>query len=200
MSRTRVSLALRTSPEPSRGAKSPPSISAHDADKEQPRWPSAGANSGDGATRIRDRTPSRSSTWPSGWPSASVSPNFEHPADADRSRTQSARPAHQAARRARVDFYRQPLGARRRTVTAAASAISCAPSAAISPIPSIWSPSRATRPELIRVLEWCDGQRIAVSPYGGGSSVTGGVEPPVARRLSRLRLDRSDPARQGPRS
>ena len=32
--------------------------------------------------------------------------------------------------------------------------------------------------ELIRILEWCDGQRIAVSPYGGGSSVTGGVEPP----------------------
>jgi alkyldihydroxyacetonephosphate synthase len=32
--------------------------------------------------------------------------------------------------------------------------------------------------ELIRVLEWCDAQRVAVSPYGGGSSVTGGVEPP----------------------
>jgi len=33
-------------------------------------------------------------------------------------------------------------------------------------------------PELIRVLEWCDAERIAASPYGGGSSVTGGVEPP----------------------
>lgn len=28
-----------------------------------------------------------------------------------------------------------------------------------------------------RVLAWCDEERIAVVPYGGGSSVTGGVEP-----------------------
>jgi alkyldihydroxyacetonephosphate synthase len=33
--------------------------------------------------------------------------------------------------------------------------------------------------ELTRVLEWCDKERIAVTPYGGGSSVVGGVEPPV---------------------
>jgi alkyldihydroxyacetonephosphate synthase len=33
--------------------------------------------------------------------------------------------------------------------------------------------------ELIRVLEWCDGARIAAIPYGGGSSVVGGVEPPA---------------------
>jgi alkyldihydroxyacetonephosphate synthase len=33
--------------------------------------------------------------------------------------------------------------------------------------------------ELIRVLEWCDKERIAVTPYGGGSSVVGGVEPPA---------------------
>src|ERR1700677_5371603 len=32
--------------------------------------------------------------------------------------------------------------------------------------------------ELVRVLEWCDADNIAVCPYGGGSSVTGGVEPP----------------------
>jgi alkyldihydroxyacetonephosphate synthase len=32
--------------------------------------------------------------------------------------------------------------------------------------------------EVVRVLEWCDRERIAVSPYGGGSSVAGGVEPP----------------------
>ena len=32
--------------------------------------------------------------------------------------------------------------------------------------------------EVVRVLEWCDSQRIAASPYGGGSSVVGGVEPP----------------------
>src|SRR3984893_13206566 len=33
--------------------------------------------------------------------------------------------------------------------------------------------------ELTRVLEWCDKERIAVTPYGGGSSVVGGVEPPA---------------------
>jgi alkyldihydroxyacetonephosphate synthase len=33
--------------------------------------------------------------------------------------------------------------------------------------------------ELIRILEWCDGANVAVSPYGGGSSVVGGVEPPA---------------------
>jgi alkyldihydroxyacetonephosphate synthase len=32
--------------------------------------------------------------------------------------------------------------------------------------------------ELVRVLEWCGRERIAASPYGGGSSVVGGVEPP----------------------
>jgi len=33
--------------------------------------------------------------------------------------------------------------------------------------------------ELTRVLEWCDKERIAATPYGGGSSVVGGVEPPA---------------------
>ena len=36
--------------------------------------------------------------------------------------------------------------------------------------------------ELIRVLEWCDGAHIAAVPYGGGSSVVGGVEPPEGDR------------------
>ncbi len=34
--------------------------------------------------------------------------------------------------------------------------------------------------DLVRVLEWCDAERIAASPYGGGSSVTGGGEPPAS--------------------
>ena len=33
--------------------------------------------------------------------------------------------------------------------------------------------------ELIRLLEWCYKERIAATPYGGGSSVVGGVEPPT---------------------
>ena len=50
--------------------------------------------------------------------------------------------------------------------------------------------------ELIRVLEWCDKERIAVTPYGGGSSVVGGLEPPAggdwrgAVSIDLARLDR----------
>ncbi len=33
--------------------------------------------------------------------------------------------------------------------------------------------------EVVRVLAWCDRERIAATPYGGGSSVVGGVEPPA---------------------
>ncbi|MGB6554723.1 MAG: FAD-binding oxidoreductase, partial [Candidatus Binataceae bacterium] len=32
--------------------------------------------------------------------------------------------------------------------------------------------------DVVRILEWCDGAKIAASPYGGGSSVVGGVEAP----------------------
>jgi alkyldihydroxyacetonephosphate synthase len=32
--------------------------------------------------------------------------------------------------------------------------------------------------DVVRILDWCDGAKIAVSPYGGGSSVVGGVEAP----------------------
>jgi alkyldihydroxyacetonephosphate synthase len=33
--------------------------------------------------------------------------------------------------------------------------------------------------ELTRVIEWCDKERIEVTPFGAGSSVVGGVEPPA---------------------
>ena len=42
----------------------------------------------------------------------------------------------------------------------------------------------------MRVLEWCDARKSAAAPYGGGSSVAGGVEPPRAT-LSRRGFDRS---------
>ena len=50
--------------------------------------------------------------------------------------------------------------------------------------------------EVGAVLDWCSGARAAVIPYGGGSSVVGGVEPPVGGRhagavsLDLSRLDR----------
>jgi alkyldihydroxyacetonephosphate synthase len=43
------------------------------------------------------------------------------------------------------------------------------------------APDAVARPgsedELLRVLEWCAGARLAVTPYGGGTSVVGGVDP-----------------------
>ncbi|MEU9828039.1 FAD-binding oxidoreductase [Micromonospora chersina] len=53
-----------------------------------------------------------------------------------------------------------------------------------------------TEQDVVDVLDWCAGQGIAVIPYGGGSSVVGGVEPrlddayPAAVSLDLGRLDR----------
>jgi alkyldihydroxyacetonephosphate synthase len=33
--------------------------------------------------------------------------------------------------------------------------------------------------DVVRILEWCDAEKLTASPYGGGSSVVGGVEPPA---------------------
>jgi alkyldihydroxyacetonephosphate synthase len=51
----------------------------------------------------------------------------------------------------------------------------------------------ADEADLERVLDWCDEKRVPVIPYGGGSSVVGGVEPralPAAVSLDLTRLDR----------
>ncbi len=37
--------------------------------------------------------------------------------------------------------------------------------------------------DIVRLLEWCDGAKLAAVPFGGGSSVVGGVEPPKGDRL-----------------
>ena len=41
-----------------------------------------------------------------------------------------------------------------------------------------------------RLLEWCSARARRGDPYGGGTSVVGGVTPDVARLLQRRRLDR----------
>ncbi len=42
-----------------------------------------------------------------------------------------------------------------------------------------WVALPRTESEVMQVLDWCGGERIAVIPYGGGSSVVQGVEPAV---------------------
>jgi alkyldihydroxyacetonephosphate synthase len=41
-----------------------------------------------------------------------------------------------------------------------------------------------TEAEIAQVLDWCSGTRVAVVPFGGGSSVVGGVEPRVDDRYA----------------
>jgi alkyldihydroxyacetonephosphate synthase len=41
----------------------------------------------------------------------------------------------------------------------------------------------ADEAELVALLDWCSDNRVAAIPYGGGSSVVGGVEPPQDDRL-----------------
>jgi alkyldihydroxyacetonephosphate synthase len=41
-----------------------------------------------------------------------------------------------------------------------------------------------TEAEIVGVLDWATGRRVAVVPYGGGSSVVGGVEPLVGDRFA----------------
>ncbi len=49
-----------------------------------------------------------------------------------------------------------------------------------------------------RLLEWCAGERVAAIPFGGGTSVVGGVTPDVPATLQRRGHDR--PARARPRA
>src|SRR6266480_1134881 len=51
--------------------------------------------------------------------------------------------------------------------------------------------------ELVSVLEWCSGAGAAAIPFGGGSSVVGGVEPDVGEGLPRRGQRRpSQPSRR----
>ena len=47
-------------------------------------------------------------------------------------------------------------------------------------------------PELERVLEWCDSKGYVAIPFGGGSSVVGGVTPPEADAVVTVDMDRFD--------
>ena len=53
--------------------------------------------------------------------------------------------------------------------------------------------------DVIAILEWASGARAAVIPFGGGSSVVGGVEPDVGKELRRRGQPRSQGAGPGAR-
>ena len=53
--------------------------------------------------------------------------------------------------------------------------------------------------ELEAVLEWCSAEGVAAIPFGGGTSVVGGVTPDVGDALQRRRLGRPRRARPGAR-
>ena len=61
------------------------------------------------------------------------------------------------------------------------------------------SPTRATKPRSAAVLDWAGGAQAALIPFGGGSSVVGGVEP--RRRRHRVQGgDHPRSAAPGPRA
>ena len=68
------------------------------------------------------------------------------------------------------------------TPTAAPTATSSAPSAASSTTRPTSSPTPPTRATIEAVLEWALGANAAIIPFGGGTSVVGGVEPAVDPR------------------
>ena len=110
----------------------------------------------------------------------------------------AAAAAARAARVARRDLLERALRARLARLRQAPTATSCAPSAVASTTrPTSW-PTRATRPSSRRLLDWCADAGAAAIPYGGGTSVVGGVEPARRRRLRGRGDDR--PGRARPRA
>ena len=106
-----------------------------------------------------------------------------------------------AARRGSSRRPRWPRSARPtrttapRTRTARRTATSCGPFAAASTTCRTWSPSRATRARSRRCSIGAASAGRPSIPYGGGTSVVGGVEARGRRRLRGRGDDRPRPAR-----
>ena len=93
------------------------------------------------------------------------------PASLEACRSPGSRPPRLAA----LCSTSRPTGPR--TPTARRTATWCASCTATSPRRPTWSRARAREPDVVAVLDWAARAAIAVIPYGGGSSVVGGVEP-----------------------
>ena len=87
--------------------------------------------------------------------------------------------AGQAAGLARAPLRRRPPRARLPRPRQGLPRRGARLSRAVRPPARTWSRGRATRREVEQVLAWCADEGAAAIPYGGGTSVVGGVEPRV---------------------
>ena len=101
-------------------------------------------------------------------------------------RGRAARPARRVA--AARAAHRDPRGACRdlrattstrapRTRSASPTSMSCAASADTSSTRRTSSRAPRDESDVERLLEWCSAERVAAIPFGGGTSVVGGVTP-----------------------
>ncbi len=88
------------------------------------------------------------------------------------------------------DLRRRRPRARLATRWASPTRTSCAAFAGASSTPPDFVARPREEADVERVLEWCSSERVAAIPFGGGTSVVGGVTPDVGRRLQRRGLDR----------
>ena len=99
-----------------------------------------------------------------------------------------ARPAAAVAAGARLRRPGRPRAARHRARLPRPRARHCAARSTARPT---WCCARRTEQDVVDVLDWASGAGVPVVPFGGGSSVVGGVEPrgldaAVSLDLSRL--------------
>ena len=95
----------------------------------------------------------------------------------------AARPARRVPAAPRRDLHGRPRGPRRATPAASPTSTPSAGCAGATSTSPTSSPARATRARSRHVLEWAGAANAAVIPYGGGTSVVGGVEPRVPERF-----------------
>ena len=115
------------------------------------------------------------------------------------------RRGRRCGRRASRRRRRSRRSARRRRSTAPATptasrfATSCAAARATSRTRPTSSRSRRDEADVAALLDWCAGARAVAIPYGGGSSVVGGVEAPRGDAYRGVVSHRPRPARPGAR-
>ena len=107
--------------------------------------------------------------------------------------------ADRAARLARAHLRHRPLRARHALVRKGVPRHRPRASGAASTTRPTWSRGPADEADVERVLAWCEEAGAAAIPFGGGTSVVGGVEPPPDRPGGVDRPGRARPGARGGR-